>query len=105
MGMAEKVDEPQMHGDRRYRVLREGSWKLVESSTGQTFLYDMANDPHEHRELSAAQPADLARLRQELETTRTTLGLPPLDAPLDAQAVPAIDDATRESLKALGYAE
>jgi arylsulfatase A-like enzyme len=98
--------DPQMHGDQRYRLLREGSLKLVETSTGAAFLYDLAADPGEQHELSAAQPAELARMARDLEVARASLGLPKLDAAAGADgAAPALDEATKERLKALGYTE
>jgi arylsulfatase A-like enzyme len=98
--------DPQMQPDRRYRLLREGSLKLVETSQGEAFLYDLAADPRETRDLGAERPADLARMRARLETVRSSLGLPALDAPLAVgEAAPELDEATREQLRALGYAE
>ena len=41
-----------------------------------------------------------------LEEARAQLGLPALDAPIAAgEQAPELDDATKEQLKALGYAE
>ncbi len=98
--------DPQMQSDRRYRLLREGSLKLVETSKGEAFLYDLATDPGETRDHAAARPAELARLRARMEEIRTGLGLPALDAPLAMGAeAPELDAATREQLRALGYAE
>jgi arylsulfatase A-like enzyme len=98
--------DPQMQSDRRYRLLREGSLKLVESSKGEALLYDLVADPGETRDLAAERPADLARLRARMEAVRASLGLPALDAPLAVgEAAPELDEATREQLRALGYAE
>jgi arylsulfatase A-like enzyme len=98
--------DPQMQADRRYRLLREGSLKLVESSQGEALLYDLAADPGETRDLAAERPADLARLRARMEEVQASLALPALDAPLAVgEAAPELDEATREQLRALGYAE
>jgi arylsulfatase A-like enzyme len=98
--------DPQMQADRRYRLLREGSFKLVETSKGEAFLYDLAADPRETRDLAAERPAELARLRARMEEVRAGLALPALDAPLAVGAeAPELDEATREQLRALGYAE
>ncbi len=106
MGAGERVlPDPQMHGGKRYRALRDGSRKLVETSTGEHFLYDLAADPGESHDLAAEQPAEVARLAARLEETRLALGLPPLDAELTGGAAVDLDDATRERLRQLGYVE
>ena len=95
-----------MQGNTRYRSYRSGSWKLVESSRGEAFLYDLATDSGETSNLAAAQPEQLARLRAQLEAERTRLGLPALDASLEVgAAAQELDQATRERLRQLGYVE
>ena len=96
---------PLLHMDRRYRVYRVGTEKLARTSTGETFLFDLAADPGETTDLAAARPDAVARLGAELDDWAATLGLPALDAPLEAQAAPALDPAARERLRALGYVE
>jgi arylsulfatase A-like enzyme len=98
--------DPQMHMDRRYRLFREGNLKLVTSSRGDALLYDLAADPRETRDLAAERPADLARMRARLAAAGAAIGLPALDAKLgEGGGAPAMDEATREQLRALGYAE
>jgi arylsulfatase A-like enzyme len=98
--------DPQMKADLRYRLLREGDLKLVATSAGQHLLYDLASDPGETRDVAAERPADLARMTARLEAVRAGLGLPRLDEdPKVGAQAPALDDATKEQLKALGYAE
>jgi arylsulfatase A-like enzyme len=100
------VPDPQMRPGRRYRLLREGSLKLVTSSQGEQLLYDLAADPRESRDLAAERPADLARMRVRLAAVQAELGLPELDAPLAVgDDAPELDPATQESLRALGYIE
>jgi arylsulfatase A-like enzyme len=95
-----------MHADRRYRLFREGSLKLVVSSEGDALLYDLAADPGETRDLAAERPADLARMQSRLAAVSEQIGLPALDAPLSAGGgAPEMDEATREQLRALGYVE
>lgn len=91
--------------DRRYRVYRSGSKKLVQTSRGDTFLFDIARDPGEHRDLASAEPLEVAPLRDELAAWTNVLGLPPIDAPLSFETTPEIDPAVRDRLEALGYAE
>jgi arylsulfatase A-like enzyme len=98
--------DPQMHTDRRYRLFREGSLKLVTSSKGDALLYDLSADPRETRDLAAERPADLARMQARLAAVSAEIGLPALDAPLAGDGgAPEMDEATREQLRALGYAE
>jgi len=51
-----------------YRVVRAGDWKLQLSERPQKiWLFDLANDPTEHVNLAAAQPARVAELKVLLE--------------------------------------
>jgi arylsulfatase A-like enzyme len=98
--------DPQMHADRRYRLLREGDLKLVETSKGEHFLFDLGNDPGETRDLAAERPDLLASMQARLAHARQQIGLPAIEAPLEVDgATPELDDATRERLRALGYAQ
>ncbi len=106
MGADRELSDPQMKPGRRYRLLREGSLKLVAVSDGTHLLYDLAADPDESRDLSSERPADLARMVSRLEDVQSSLGLPALDAPLaTGEDAPALDAATQEQLRALGYIE
>ena len=90
----------------RFRAYREGGWKLVESSDGQSFLFDLASDPGETHSLASERPQQLARLRAQLEDVRWRLGLPALDGAFAAgDAAPALDEATQQRLRELGYLE
>jgi arylsulfatase A-like enzyme len=98
--------DPQMQADRRFRLLRDGSLKLVVSSKGDRFLYDLAADPGETHDLSTQRPADLARLLARMQQVQEQIGLPALDAPLaDGGKPQEVDAATRERLRALGYTQ
>lgn len=89
----------------RYRTYRSGRYKLVQHSTDGWFLYDLEADPGETTDLAGDDPATLARLQRELEDWRVKLGLPELDAPVDApREMPAtLTEAERAALEALGY--
>ena len=51
-----------------YRTVRSGDWKLQLSDPDETaFLYNLAVDPTEQRNLAASEPKQLARLKQLLE--------------------------------------
>lgn len=98
--------DPQMHSDRRYRMLREGSLKLITSSKGDALLYDLAADPGETRDLAGERHDDLARMQARLAAVAAQIGLPAIDAPLAVgEAAPELDEATRARLRELGYAE
>ncbi len=98
--------DPQMKSNRRYRLLREGSFKLVASSNGESFFYDLSSDPGETRDLSAERPADVSVMRARMAQVEAEIGLPALDAPAATGAeLPELDAATRDRLRALGYAE
>jgi arylsulfatase A-like enzyme len=98
--------DPLMQTDRRYRVFRDGALKLVEASTGERWLFDLAADPGETRDVAAERPADLAIVAAHLHEVSVAIDLPALDRPLLAEGEqPDVDDATRERLQALGYVE
>jgi len=50
-----------------YRVLLSGDWKLqVDDTSKKIWLFDMAKDPTEQKNLADAEPGRLARLQKEL---------------------------------------
>ncbi len=98
--------DPQMETDRRYRLLREGNLKLVTTSQGDRFFYDLTLDPGETRDLSSERPEDLARMQARLAQVEAEIGLPAIDATLgEGEKPPELDAATRDRLRALGYSE
>jgi arylsulfatase A-like enzyme len=47
----------------QYKVVRDGDWKLQSSEAQkQVWLYNLASDPTERRDLSKAEPAQVQRL-------------------------------------------
>jgi arylsulfatase A-like enzyme len=98
-------DDALMRPGERYRSYRAGTWKLVETRGGVPLLFDLATDPGETRDRAESDPAELARVAEELATWRKALGLPALDAGAARTPPPAMDAATRARLRALGYAE
>jgi arylsulfatase A-like enzyme len=96
--------------DRRYRTYRAGDLKLVRTSAGETLLFDLRADPGETQDQAGARPEDVTRLGRELDDWTRALALPSLEAAATgdgagAQPAAAVDDATRERLRALGYVE
>jgi len=94
-------------------AVRQGPLKLHELLTGRTYglqpgqsrLHDLASDPQEQHDLSAAAPADAQRLLQRLQQFLELTGaLQPrgADTPLDLDS---ISPEMLQTLKALGYAE
>jgi arylsulfatase A-like enzyme len=96
--------DPQIRDDAHLRALRDGRWKLVESSTGERFLYDLGADPLESRDLAAERPGQVAALHARLDAERARLGLPTLDQ-VGKGAAAEVDEATKERLRQLGYVE
>ena len=48
----------------QYKAVRDGDWKLqVSEARNKVWLHDLASDPTEQRNLAAAQPATVARLK------------------------------------------
>ncbi len=79
-----------------------GGWKLIRNpETGRAALFDLAADPGERVDLAAREPARVARLTAALRawsraTERRRSG---------PAAVPALSEAERERLRALGYVD
>ena len=62
-------------------VVREGDWKLIEQyEDGSLELFNLAKDPSETTDLSAAEPARVAALRGKLEAWRRNVGAETLKA-------------------------
>ena len=76
----------------------DGDWKLIWNSQGRSELYDLAQDPHETNNVIAAQPQRAARLMRIMQTYIAALPRSQSNEP-----VRAVDDATRDALKNLGY--
>jgi arylsulfatase A-like enzyme len=98
-------DDPQMLSGQHLRAYRSGHWKLVETNRGGPFLFDLARDPTEARNLAAERRAEVERLSAELEAARERLGLPKLSelGVRMAAPAPALDEATQQRLRELGY--
>jgi arylsulfatase A-like enzyme len=97
--------DPQMLAGQHLRAYRSGSWKLVESNLGGPFLFDLARDPTEARNLATERPEELKRLAGELEAARVRLGLPKLSeiSRLTSAPAPELDAETQQRLRDLGY--
>ena len=62
-------------GSAPHGAIRSGDWKLIEFfETGRVELYDLAADPGESRDLSAARPTVAERMRRRLAAWRARVG-------------------------------
>jgi arylsulfatase A-like enzyme len=100
-----EADDPQMLSGQHLRAYRSGHWKLVESNRGGPFLFDLARDPTEARNLAPERLEETKRLSAELEAARVQLGLPKLSEIGGRTSAPApnLDAATQQHLRELGY--
>jgi arylsulfatase A-like enzyme len=83
--------------DRGLRAIYRGDLKLIESTTGDRYLFDLASDPGEAVNLAAERPAIASDLAQALGRWTATM---------TAAAPPRADDTDGEAfgrLRALGY--
>ncbi len=88
------------YGDRYDRDLTAiylGDKKYIESSKGTKFLFDLANDPREARNLAKARPTVVEAAAKEL--AKWTKSRPALSA----KKRTVVSDTARERLRALGY--
>lgn len=60
-----------------YRVVRNGDWKLqVSARPERTWLFNLAEDPQEHRDLSAQEPQRVAEMRAMIEAHERNMPAP-----------------------------
>jgi arylsulfatase A-like enzyme len=60
-----------------YRVVRDGDWKLqVSARPSRVWLHDLADDPTERRDLSAAMPEKVAELRAKIDAQAVRMPKP-----------------------------
>jgi arylsulfatase A-like enzyme len=84
-------------------MVRSEGWKLVRFGSGAEFLYRMADDPEEKRDLLAQEPERAAHLRQALDDWMERH--PERPPPDPRQAGEVLDEGERARLRALGYVE
>lgn len=65
------VDQEKPASSLRWRWIIDDGWKLIlpapQNEKGEPELYQIGNDPHEERNLAAAEPDRVASLRQKLD--------------------------------------
>jgi arylsulfatase A-like enzyme len=73
----------------RYRTFRSGPWKYVhyvdpEEGIEREHLFNLDTDPGENTDVASSRYNELDQLKAELAQFQTDLGLPPLEAAVDA---------------------
>lgn len=81
---------------RAYRTIRVGRLRLTMADDGWTELHDMTADPRQEWSIAGERPHDVAALRAILDAEIPPHGMVP-------PAPAALDETTREKLRALGY--
>jgi len=92
------------HEGNQVRAIRQGDWVWIEANPGNPrglpgfALYNLATDPGEHADVSPRNPVVMAQMRNLLMDVRAK-------ALAQKGVIPqmAIDQATEERLRALGY--
>ena len=82
--------------DRALRSIRSEEWKLIQASSGETELYDVAADRDETNDVSDEAPDTVASLSGTLERKLDTFEL-------GADDETTMSQSTRERLEELGY--
>lgn len=88
---------PHVAGWSPLEALTDGRWMAIRGTTS-TELYDLEDDPHEVRDMAAAQASTAAAMGSRIDAIRTaspTSSMPP--------GARTISPDVRERLKALGY--
>ncbi len=81
-----------------WRAIFDGSRKLMWNSQGRSALYDLATDPHESTNLLPERLEEAATMERAMNDYLAALPRSQANEPLRA-----VDDATRDALKNLGY--
>jgi arylsulfatase A-like enzyme len=95
----------QVNPNGRYRVYRDGPWKLVQHSEDGTFLFNLDEDPGEFTDLAGSRQSIVQKLTEDLDSIRDELRLPELDAEITPPELPELTAEEIQSLCQLGYME
>ena len=90
-----------------FGMVRTKAWKYRTFQRGgaREELFRIGQDPLERSDAAASHPEVLTRMRQQYSDFVATLERRGGSMPAAGDAPPAMDDATREQLEALGYTE
>ena len=58
---------------RAIRVIYDGPWKLIQMSTGERMLFDLARDPRKEENLASREAARLGALQQRLDAAMSVM--------------------------------
>jgi len=86
-----------------WRTLAVGSWKLVQRALDKSFLYDTASDSGESHDLASERPITVRYLRGALGLALAQSSPRNTARPAHAAETTAIDAATEQQLRSLGY--
>ncbi len=98
----EKLLESGEHfvSERFFRTYIRGNWKsTIRRRDGRLFLFDLATDPDEQRDVAADHPDVAEAHRRRVDDLTRELAVPTLRADRE------LSDAERRTLEALGYVE
>jgi arylsulfatase A-like enzyme len=84
--------------DRRLTSVQRGALKLVWSSDGSRWLYDLEADPGEQRNLAAEHPDLVAELERAVDARQALARRSPA-----SEVAPILDAEARDQLRNLGY--
>jgi arylsulfatase A-like enzyme len=59
--------------NRALRALYDGPFKLITTSRGERFLFDLANDHGEMKNLASREPERVAHMEEELESAMSSM--------------------------------
>ena len=82
-----------------WRAVIDGDWKYLESAAGDRLLFDVARDPDEATDESAAEPVRAERMRAAVDHWIASLPEPAPAAPGTTE----VDAQTKRALESLGY--
>ncbi len=65
--------------NRALRVYYDGPYKLISTSRGDRFLFDLGSDPNEDQNIASRDPQRVAAMEQRLETMMSHMDMPGAD--------------------------
>jgi hypothetical protein len=88
--------------NRALRALYDGPYKLITTSRGERFLFDLVNDRGEAKNLASREPDRVAKMEGELEAAMSSMDPKVASAsPLAANTIPGVRaaDAAGERIR------
>jgi arylsulfatase A-like enzyme len=91
--------------DRRSFGVRTEGWKYLRFGSGRETLFDLERDPGERVDRCRVDPETCRSLRRALAEWRREMGRAAAEGGRPSPRPAELDEATRERLEALGYAD